>query len=127
MAKISIISPKLILEKTWEWLGNKTNSLIESQPESQTIENNLGKNYNSEIEQPQNQPNILHEDTTQEKGEQKKFVISLQEMKIISAALMHFHKYLIKKGDTLRAQEVEVIDRKICDFIHFTEKVKEHN
>jgi hypothetical protein len=46
-----------------------------------------------------------------------KLRVSLNELKVISSALLHFKKGLIKNNHLQRAEEVALIDEKIYDLI----------
>lgn len=53
-----------------------------------------------------------------------KFNISLEDLKTISTALDYFKKFLLKKGQKNRAEEVEDIDERLYHFIMKMEEAK---
>ncbi len=55
----------------------------------------------------------------------EKVKVSLNDLKIISSALLHFKKVLLKKNDTARAQAVSEVDERIYHLILAIEQARE--
>lgn len=55
----------------------------------------------------------------------EKVKVSLNDLKIISSALLHFKKVLLKKNDTARAQSVAEVDERIYHLILAIEQARE--
>lgn len=90
MASISSISPKLLLVKMADMFQNRP-PISNNEPEEETIQT---------PEEPKNKLNI-----------------SLDDLKIISTALLQYKRTLAKKGENKRVEEVSLIDQKCYHLI----------
>jgi hypothetical protein len=62
---------------------------------------------------------------THSKNDAEKVRVSLNDLKIISSALLHFKKLLLKKNDAPRAQAVSEVDQRIYELIMSIEQSRE--
>ncbi|MCU0443960.1 MAG: hypothetical protein MUE85_03520 [Microscillaceae bacterium] len=56
------------------------------------------------------------------RSQRAKLRVSLQDLKIISSALLHLKKTLLKKAETTRADEVAQLDQRIYELIQELEQ-----
>ncbi|MCS7027737.1 MAG: hypothetical protein NZ519_03135 [Bacteroidia bacterium] len=121
MATISYISPKSFFVRISEIFQNKVQQIFNTFNESEisnetsTAENSIPSNsyYWGLAINEQPKPTL-----------KPKLSVSIQDLKIISTALLHYRKELAKKGRFERADEVSEIDKRIYDLIMALEERK---
>jgi hypothetical protein len=69
------------------------------------------------LAKPEDSESLMPELDSPIEKEKVKFNVSLRDLKVISTALMHYHKYLQSKGQTAQAEEVAEVDKKFYEFI----------
>ncbi len=119
MPKIAYISPKLLIDKVTKLVKGRLPS-PHPQPKSQHLKPTHPQEelpdwakapFSDDLETAQEE----NDDFLQE--ESSRLQISLQDLKLMHTALMHFQKYLKAKGQMPRAQEVAALHQKLDSFI----------
>jgi len=105
MATVSFISPKLMLNKIAEAIYTPINKQPEERP---TFSGTLPT---------RNQP----KKTTTPSTKGNKLNVSIDDVKIISASLIHYKKFLARKKQLDKAEEVGEVDKKFMAFIQALE------
>ncbi len=120
MPKIAYISPKVLIDKVTKLVRERLPSGV-AQPKSQHL-----KPVSQKDELPEwAKESIVDDFATEEEVTEQEFMldershlqISLQDLKLMHTALMHFQKYLKAKGQNPRAQEVGQLHQKLDNFI----------
>ncbi|OJJ16679.1 hypothetical protein BKI52_32750 [marine bacterium AO1-C] len=106
MATVSFISPKLMLNKIAEAIYTPTNNATKPPEEKPLFAGTLPT---------RNQP----KKTNPTKG--NKLNVSIDDVKIISASLIHYKKFLARKKQLDKADEVGEVDKKFMAFIQALE------
>jgi hypothetical protein len=125
MAKVSFISPSLVIKKIKGLLNQQAEEETQSMPQVEENQHpksktKARKNQNaSELEKFLNSQNT----DNQEANSQSKLNISAKDLKIVSSALSHYQKYLHAKQQFLHAEEVAEVDKKFAEFL----KARENN
>lgn len=118
MPKIAYISPKVLIDKLTKLVKERLPS-SDAQPKSQHLKPTSQK---EELPDWAQEPLLGDvEDNLEEEemsfDEHSHLQISLQDLKLMHTALMHFQKYLKAKGQMPRAQEVATLHQKLDSFI----------
>ncbi|MCU0447287.1 MAG: hypothetical protein MUE85_20520 [Microscillaceae bacterium] len=134
MPKVSYISPGLMLKKIKDFLEKSPHKEAADLPADlfEEPEKPLGKTAKPapkgkkmpEVAKFEDSESLMPEPELPLEKEKTRFNVSLRDLKVISTALMYYHKYLQSKGQTAQAEEVAEVDRKFYEFISAREPKK---
>jgi hypothetical protein len=133
MPKMSYISPGLMFKKIKDFLEKIPQKEADQLPADlfEAPENHSPKPQTTQkgkkkpvVVKPEDSESLMPEWEPQPEKGKVKFNVSLRDLKVISTALMHYHKYLQAKGQTAQAEEVAEVDKKFYEFISSREGQK---
>jgi hypothetical protein len=133
MPKMSYISPGLMFKKIKDFLDKFPQKEADDlptdlfdEPENQTAKPQTTQKGKKKpvLNKSEDFESLMPELEPQPDKEKVKFNVSLRDLKVISTALMHYHKYLQAKGQTAQAEEVAEVDKKFYEFISSRELKK---
>ncbi|NJO00263.1 MAG: hypothetical protein HC880_00100 [Bacteroidia bacterium] len=108
MATVSLITPKSFLFKLADIFQNRTGLAPQGSSAQRTYSENT---ENQEFQKSS------HEYLPDEVATKSRLSVSLEDLKVISTALLHYKRSLAKMGEMERAEGVSKIDRKFYEMI----------
>ena len=73
------------------------------------------------METASSNPDIIEEEIATQEHTKSKLNITLDDLKVISTALLHYRRNLSKQGDNQKAEGVERIDKQFYELIQVLE------